>query len=80
MTLSFSVCSLEKLRAVNLFPILLAFRACDVSSIDNEYHTVDDLLKAADRRSDGKSNVDVSSEIEETLAKIKQQAMQTQCK
>ena len=40
---------------------------------DNEYHTVDDLLKAAERQSDGKSTGDVSSEIEETLAKIKQQ-------
>ena len=59
---------------------LLAFRACDVSSIDNEYLTVDDLLKAAQRQSDGKSTRDVSSEIDETLAKIKQQAIQTRCK
>ena len=34
------------------FPILLAFRASEVSSIDNKCHTVDDLSKAFERQSD----------------------------
>ena len=62
------------------FPILLAFRASEVSSIESGYHTVDDLLKAAERESDRESTVDVSSEIEENLAEIKQQVIQTRCK
>ena len=52
------------------FPILLALRASEVSSIDNENHTVDDLSKAVERQSDEESTGNVSSEIEETLAKI----------
>ena len=55
------------------FPILLHFRASEVSSIDNEYgHTVNDLLKATERQSDEEFTGNVCSEIRETLAKIKQ--------
>ena len=51
------------------FPILLAFGASEVSSIDGD---VNDMLKAAERQSDEESTGNVSAGIEETLARIKQ--------
>ena len=53
------------------FPILLYFRASEVSSIDNDYgNTVNDLLKAAERQSDEEFTGNVCSEIRETRRAI----------
>lgn len=68
-----SLASHMTLSGTQSFPILLHFRASEVSSIDNEYgHTVNDLLKATERQSDEEFTGNVCSEIRETLAKIKQ--------
>ena len=50
------------------------FRPSDaVTNIDDEYHTVDDLLKRAESQPESDESSGTSDEIQETLGKIRRQ-------